>query len=176
MLTFTLFQFMPFHWNFTTNLFFKYMSWILGMHPWYNPETIYTNWRLCCAVFHKNLPCIKMPQHDLAEDVNHDFILKLINAQNVEMTDKPWGYLVSTLAHRTHGTHQLHNKTCFDHHIWKHVLASEMSKLFKMPGGTHLFICLFTYLSIYLHTYYLWTVWSTVLPTHSYKQKYALQF
>jgi hypothetical protein len=52
-----------------------------------------------------------MPQHDHAEDVNHDFILKLINAQNVEMADKPWGYIISTLALRTHGTHQLHNKT-----------------------------------------------------------------
>lgn len=93
-----------------------------------------------------------MPQHDLAEDVNHYFILKLINAQNVEMADKSWGYLVSTLAHRTHGTHQLHNKTGFDHHIWNHLSSTVMSKLFKIPN---LFICLFVYLSIYLQTYYL---------------------
>jgi hypothetical protein len=60
-----------------------------------------------------------MPQHDLAEDVNHDFILKLINAQNVEVAGKSWGYNISALADRTHGTHQLYNKTGFDHHIWR---------------------------------------------------------
>jgi hypothetical protein len=55
-----------------------------------------------------------MPQHYLAEDVNHDFILKLINAQNVEMANKSFCYIISTLAHWTHGTHQLHRKTGVD--------------------------------------------------------------
>jgi hypothetical protein len=55
-----------------------------------------------------------MPQHNLAEYVNHDFILKLINAQNVEMADKSFRYIISTLAHWTHGTHELHRKTGFD--------------------------------------------------------------
>jgi hypothetical protein len=55
-----------------------------------------------------------MPQHNLAEDVNHNFILKLINAQNVEVADKSFSYIISTLAHWTHGTHQLHRKIWFD--------------------------------------------------------------
>jgi hypothetical protein len=89
-----------------------------------------------------------MPQHDLAEDVYHDFILKLINAQNVEMADKPWGYIISTMAHRTHGTHQLHNRTGFDHYIWKQVLTTVMSKLFKMLERTDLFIYVYIYIFI----------------------------
>jgi hypothetical protein len=57
-----------------------------------------------------------MPQHNLAENVNQYFILKLINAQNVEVAHKSWGNSVSTLADKTHGTHQLHKKRGFDYH------------------------------------------------------------
>jgi hypothetical protein len=57
-----------------------------------------------------------MPQHNLAEDVNQYFILKFINAQNVEVAHKSWGNNVPTLADKTHGTHQLHNNTGLDYH------------------------------------------------------------
>jgi len=58
-----------------------------------------------------------MPQHNLAENVNQYFVLKFINAQNVEVAHKSWGNSISTLADNTHGTYQLHKKMCFDYHI-----------------------------------------------------------
>lgn len=100
-----------------------------------------------------------MPQHNLAEYVNHDFILKLINAQNVEMADKSFRYIISTLAHWTHGTHELHRKTGFD---W----SPHMQKIFTYchvkPLQSAWKNCLIIYLFIYLCTCCLWTVWFVI--------------
>jgi hypothetical protein len=54
-----------------------------------------------------------MPQHYLAEDMDHNFILKLVNAQHVEVAHKSWGNNIPTLADKIHSTHQLHNKKAF---------------------------------------------------------------
>jgi len=94
-----------------------YTSYSAGTNPWYNQRP-YSPTENHTIVPHRHLPCIKMPQHNLAENVNQYFILKFINAQNVEVAHKSWGNNVSTLADNTHGTYQLHNKTCFDDHIW----------------------------------------------------------
>jgi len=104
-----------------------YTSYSVGINLWYNQRP-YSPTEIHTIVPHRHLPCIKMPQHNLAENVNQYFILKFINTQNVEVVHKSWGNNVSTLADNTHGTYQLHNKTCFDYHIWGRLCRLSISQ------------------------------------------------
>jgi hypothetical protein len=74
-----------------------------------------------------------MSLHNLAEDADHDFILKLISAQYVEVVHKSWSKNIPTLADEIHSTHQLPYRTGFYHQTTWQLLNTLKSRLFKVP-------------------------------------------